>query len=51
MLNPVKFTISPDSLQNKDRIGASNIPRFLITGHLNNTICLLTEPFTGEVST
>ncbi|XP_044729797.1 vacuolar protein sorting-associated protein 26C [Chrysoperla carnea] len=48
-VHPVKFTISPESLQNRDRIGASNIPRFLITGYLNNTICLLTEPFTGEL--
>ncbi|GLV33730.1 uncharacterized protein CBL_11384 [Carabus blaptoides fortunei] len=44
---PVKFSISPESLQNaKDR---ASIPCFLITGFLDSTICNVTKPFTGEL--
>lgn len=43
----VKFSISPESLQNaKDK---ANIPRFLVNGFLDSTVCCLTKPFTGEI--
>ncbi|PSN41830.1 Down syndrome critical region protein 3 [Blattella germanica] len=45
--HPVNFTITPESLQNiKDK---GRIPRFLVTGHLDSTMCCLTKPFTGEL--
>ncbi|XP_049814297.1 vacuolar protein sorting-associated protein 26C isoform X2 [Schistocerca serialis cubense] len=45
--HPVKFTITPESLQNiKDK---GRIPRFLVSGHLDSTMCCITKPFTGEL--
>jgi hypothetical protein len=45
--HPVNFSITPESLQNvKDK---GHIPRFLVTGHLDSTVCCVTKPFTGEV--
>jgi len=45
--HPVNFSITPESLQNvKDK---GRIPRFLVTGHLDSTVCCVTKPFTGEV--
>lgn len=45
--NPVQFSITPESLQNvRDR---ARIPRFLITGILDSTVCCITKPFTGEI--
>ncbi|KAJ9576953.1 hypothetical protein L9F63_006479, partial [Diploptera punctata] len=45
--HPVNFTITPESLQNvKDK---GRIPRFLVTGSLDSTMCCLTKPFTGEL--
>lgn len=45
--NPVQFSITPESLQNvRDR---ARIPRFLVTGILDSTVCCITKPFTGEV--
>lgn len=44
--HPVKFTITPESLQNKDKC---RIPRFSVTGHLDSTVCCITKPFTGEL--
>lgn len=45
----VNFSISPETLQKsaKERIV---IPRFLITGKLDQTECCVTKPFTGHVS-
>ncbi|XP_039278853.1 vacuolar protein sorting-associated protein 26C [Nilaparvata lugens] len=44
----VNFTITPESLQNvNDR---SRVPRFLVTGRLDATVCEISKPFTGEVS-
>ncbi|XP_049597925.1 vacuolar protein sorting-associated protein 26C [Syngnathus scovelli] len=44
---PVKFTITPDTLQNiRER---SSLPRFVIRGHLDNTTCAVSRPLTGEV--
>uniref|UniRef100_A0A0K8TQF7 Vacuolar protein sorting-associated protein 26C n=1 Tax=Tabanus bromius TaxID=304241 RepID=A0A0K8TQF7_TABBR len=44
----VNFSISPETLQKtaKERI---SIPRFLITGKLDQTECCITKPFTGHV--
>lgn len=45
--NPIQFSITPESLQNvRDR---ARIPRFLVTGMLDSTVCCITKPFTGEV--
>lgn len=44
----VDFTVNPESLQNvKNR---SNVPNFLVTGHLDTANCVITKPFTGEVT-
>lgn len=46
---PVNFSISPESLQKtaKERI---SIPRFLVTGNLDSTVCCLTKAFTGTIT-
>ena len=44
----VDFTINPESLQNvKNR---SNVPDFLVTGYLDTANCVITKPFTGELT-
>ncbi|XP_043996451.1 vacuolar protein sorting-associated protein 26C isoform X1 [Gambusia affinis] len=44
---PVKFSITPETLQNvRER---SQLPRFLIRGHLDATSCVISQPLTGEV--
>ncbi|XP_015786712.1 Down syndrome critical region protein 3 [Tetranychus urticae] len=44
---PTSFTITPESLQNvKDK---RKVPSFRVKGTLSNTICKLTDPFTGEL--
>lgn len=46
---PVHFSISPETLQksSKERI---SIPRFLITGTLDTTVCCLSQPFNGFIT-
>lgn len=44
---PISFTISPDSIQNVRR--RNSIPRFLVKGKFDSTICSLIKPFTGEL--
>lgn len=46
---PVHFSISPETLQKstKERI---SIPRFLITGTLDSTVCCVTQPFNGHLT-
>lgn len=46
---PVHFSISPETLQktSKERI---SIPRFLITGTLDSTVCCLTKPLNGFIT-
>ena len=46
---PVHFSISPESLQKstKERI---SIPRFLITGTLDTTVCCVTKPLDGFIT-
>ncbi|XP_014824291.1 PREDICTED: Down syndrome critical region protein 3 [Poecilia mexicana] len=44
---PVKFSITPETLQNvRER---SQLPLFLIRGHLDATSCVISQPLTGEV--
>ncbi|KAA0704440.1 Down syndrome critical region protein 3 -like protein [Triplophysa tibetana] len=43
-LNPVDFTITPDTLQNR-----TSLPKFLIRGHLDASTCVITRPLTGEL--
>ena len=44
----VDFTVNPESLQNvKNR---SNVPDFLVTGYLDTANCVITKPFTGELT-
>jgi len=45
---PVTFTITPDSVHNRERFG--NVGRFHITGRLDSTSCCIEKPFTGEVT-
>lgn len=46
---PVHFSISPETLQksSKERI---SIPRFLITGTIDSTMCCLTKPLNGFIT-
>lgn len=45
--HPIEFTVTPDSLQNvRER---NNIPRFLVKGKFDSTMCSVTKPFTGEL--
>lgn len=46
---PVHFSISPETLQksSKERI---SIPRFLITGTLDSTVCCLSKPLNGFIT-
>lgn len=45
----IEFSVTPDSLKKnaKERI---QIPRFYISGRLDDTICCVTKPFTGHVT-
>ncbi|XP_013382522.1 Down syndrome critical region protein 3 homolog [Lingula anatina] len=44
----VQFTISPETLQNvKEKV---NVPRFKVKGKLDTAVCLITKPFTGELT-
>ncbi|XP_017488869.1 PREDICTED: Down syndrome critical region protein 3 homolog [Rhagoletis zephyria] len=44
---PIKFVLTPDSLQNvKDK---TRVPKFRISGRIDSTTCYIWEPFTGEL--
>ncbi|XP_006785123.1 vacuolar protein sorting-associated protein 26C [Neolamprologus brichardi] len=43
---PVNFTITPDTLQSREK---NSLPKFLIRGHLDATNCVISLPLTGEV--
>jgi hypothetical protein len=46
--NNVEFRLVPESLDNvKER---ESVPKFLVTGHLDSASCIITEPFTGELT-
>lgn len=45
---PISFTISPETLQNvKEKL---KVPQFFVKGHLDSTVCCITQPFTGELT-
>lgn len=46
---PVHFSISPESLQKSSKEKIS-IPRFLITGTLESTVCCVTKPLNGFIT-
>lgn len=67
-LNPISFSITPESLQNVRDVSTSlffrlfltylytmlhfqkrKVPRFEVIGKLDQTVCKVTEPFTGEL--
>ncbi|XP_063341244.1 vacuolar protein sorting-associated protein 26C [Pelmatolapia mariae] len=43
---PVNFTITPDTLQSREK---NSLPKFLIRGNLDATNCVISLPLTGEV--
>ena len=44
----VEFTVNPESLQNvKNR---TSVPDFRVSGYLDTANCVITKPFTGEVT-
>lgn len=47
---PLKFKVSPESLQNVRKGAQHKIPDFLFEGALGSTVCSLREPFTGHVT-
>jgi len=46
---PVKFEITPESLENVKKSSLKNIPKFSITGALDSALCNINKPFTGEL--
>lgn len=46
---PVHFSISPESLQKSSK-EKNSIPRFLITGTLDSTVCCITKPLNGFIT-
>jgi len=47
--SPVKFEITPDSLENVKKSSLKNIPKFRIDGDLDSALCNINKPFTGEL--
>jgi len=47
--SPVKFEITPESLENVKKSSLKNIPKFLIHGYLDSALCNINRPFTGEL--
>jgi hypothetical protein len=48
-LTPVKFEITPESLENVKKSSLKNIPKFKIDGQLTSSVCNINRPFTGEL--
>mmetsp|Transcript_3309 Transcript_3309/g.4552 ORF Transcript_3309/g.4552 Transcript_3309/m.4552 type:complete len:306 (+) Transcript_3309:62-979(+) len=46
---PVKFSITPDSLENVKKTSVKTIPKFKITGSLESALCNINKPFVGEL--
>lgn len=46
---PVKFRITPDSLENVPSKILSTIPKFVLAGKIHRTICSITNPLTGDL--
>jgi len=47
--SPVKFEITPESLENVKKSSLKNIPKFVINGELDSALCNINRPFTGEL--
>jgi len=47
---PVKFTITPESLENVKKSSLKNIPKFKIEGKLESALCNINKPFVGELT-
>jgi len=47
---PVKFTITPEALENVKKASLKTIPKFRIEGHLDSALCNINQPFTGELT-
>jgi len=46
---PVKFGITPESLENVKKSSMKNIPKFRISGSLDSALCNINKPFLGEL--
>jgi len=46
---PVKFEITPESLENVKKSSLKNIPKFRIDGELDSALCNINKPFVGEL--
>ena len=46
---PIEFHISPESLVGVSQAMLSSLPKFSVSGKLHRSICLITQPLTGEV--
>jgi len=46
---PIKFTITPDSLENVKKNSLKSIPKFKITGGIESALCNINRPFQGEL--
>lgn len=44
---PVKFSITPDSLENVKKSSVKSIPKFKIAGSLDSALCNINKPFLG----
>jgi len=47
--SPVKFEITPESLENVKKSSLKNIPKFKIDGELESALCNINKPFIGEI--
>eukprot|EP01121_Diplochlamys_sp_Union-15-3_P015908 TRINITY_DN5324_c0_g1_i1.p1 TRINITY_DN5324_c0_g1~~TRINITY_DN5324_c0_g1_i1.p1 ORF type:complete len:307 (-),score=47.86 TRINITY_DN5324_c0_g1_i1:62-982(-) len=49
-LSPETFNITPDKLDNiKKNQGSLKVPNFKITGKLDSSVCVITQPFSGTL--
>jgi len=46
---PLKFEITPESLENIKKGSLKSIPKFKITGQIDSLTCNINRPFTGKV--
>jgi len=47
---PIKFTITPEALENVKKSSLKNIPKFRIEGKLESALCNINKPFLGELT-
>jgi len=48
--SPIKFTITPEALENVKKSSLKNIPKFRIEGKLESALCNINKPFIGEMT-